>query len=191
MSSTFFQPSLASLPRKRSRAPGLYQASAPSSSKASTMRTSTSGSCRISTEPSGFSLMKTAIGTPQARWREITQSGRDLIMPVMRFSPCAGTQRVTLIACSARARSVSPRFAMSLSIAMNHCGVLRKITGFFERHECGYWCFKRPRTISMCASISALITASLASPFSPLSLITRLPMKPGAASVKAPFSSTV
>ncbi len=32
---------------------------------------------------------------------------------------------------------------MSLSIAMNHCGVLRKITGFFERHECGYWCLSR------------------------------------------------
>ncbi len=27
--------------------------------------------------------------------------------------------------------------AIGLSMAMNHCGVLRKITGFFERHECG------------------------------------------------------
>ena len=59
-------------------------------------------------------------------------------MPLMRFSPGAGTQRVALIAASARWRSVSWRLAMSLSIAMNHCGVLRKITGFFERHECGY-----------------------------------------------------
>ncbi len=57
----------------------------------------------MSTEPSGFSLMKTAIGTPQARWREITQSGRCSIMPVMRFSPAAGTQRVTLMALSAHA----------------------------------------------------------------------------------------
>ena len=65
-------------------------------------------------------------------------------------------------------------------MAMNHCGVLRKITGFFERQECGYWCLRRPRAISMPASISALITASLASPFSPLSLMTRLPVKPGA-----------
>ena len=155
------------------------------------MRTSTSGSCRISTEPSGFSLMNTAIGTPQARWREITQSGRDSIMPVMRFCPASGTQRVTEIACSARARSVSPCFAMSLSIAMNHCGVLRKMIGFFERQECGYWCLRRPRAISMPASIKALITASLALPFSPLSLMTRSPVKPGACSVKAPFSSTV
>ena len=82
--------------------------------------------------------MKSVIGTPQARWREITQSGRLSIIPVMRFSPCVGTQRVDLIAASARIRSVSFGFAISLSIAMNHCGVLRKITGFFERHECGY-----------------------------------------------------
>ena len=71
-------------------------------------------------------------------------------MPLMRFCPDGGTHCVTEIACSARARSVSPDFAlpfstMSLSIAMNHCGVLRKITGFFERQECGYWCLSRPR----------------------------------------------
>ena len=92
----------------------------------------------MSTEPSGFSLTKTAIGTPQARWREITQSGRDSIMPVMRFSPCSGTQRVTLMADSARWRSVSAGLSMPLSIAMNHCGVLRKMTGFFERQLWGY-----------------------------------------------------
>ena len=100
---------------------------------------------RISAEPSPFSRTNTAIGTPQARWREITQSGRLSIMPLMRFWPDGGTHCVTEIACSARARSVSPDLAlaaipgrMSLSIAMNHCGVLRKITGFFERQECGY-----------------------------------------------------
>ena len=60
---------------------------------------------------------------------------------------------------------------MSLSIAMNHCGVLRKMTGFFERHECGYWCLSLPRATSMPASIKALITASLASPFSPFSVM--------------------
>ena len=150
------------------------------------MRLLTRSSLRISTEPSPFSRTNTVIGTPQARWREITQSGLLSIMPVMRFSPCAGTQRVTLIAASARWRSVSPgsrlaaASAMGLSIAMNHCGVLRKITGFFERQECGYWCLSRPRAISMPASTSALMTASLASPFSPLSVSTRLPVKPGA-----------
>ena len=62
-------------------------------------------------------------------------------------------------------------------MAMNHCGVLRKITGFLERQECGYWCFSRPRAIRLPASASALMTASLASPFSPLSLMTRLPVE--------------
>ncbi len=101
----------------------------------------------MSTEPSGFSLMNTAIGTPQARWREITQSGRDSIMPLMRFSPCGGTHCVSRIACMARARSVSPGLSIALSMAMNHCGVLRKMIGFFERHECGYWCLRRPRAM--------------------------------------------
>ena len=36
----------------------------------------------------------------------------------------------------ARSRSVPPP-GISLSIAANHCGVARKITGAFERHECG------------------------------------------------------
>ena len=86
------------------------------------------------------------------------------------------------LACSAMSRSVSPsqRPSIGLSIAMNHCGVLRKITGFFERQECGYWCLSRPRAMMLPASASALMTASLASPFSPLSLMTRLPSKPGA-----------
>ena len=69
----------------RGRAPSMYQASAPSRSNASVMRLLTASSWRISAEPSAFSRMKTAIGTPQARWREITQSGRLAIMPVMRF----------------------------------------------------------------------------------------------------------
>ena len=150
------------------------------------MRLLTRASLRISTEPSSFSRTNTVIGTPQARCREITQSGLLSTMPVMRFCPCCGTQRVISIASNARLRSVSPGFALplesaiGLSIAMNHCGVLRKITGFFERQECGYWCLSRPRASSMPASTRALITASLASPLSPLSVSTRLPMKPGA-----------
>ncbi len=69
----------------------------------------TRSSRRISTEPSGFSRTNTAIGTPQARWREITQSGLASIMPVMRFSPCGGTHWVALMPASARARSVDLR----------------------------------------------------------------------------------
>ena len=51
------------------------------------MRLLTRASLRISTEPSPFSRTKTVIGTPQARWREITQSGLLSTMPVMRFFP--------------------------------------------------------------------------------------------------------
>ncbi len=66
---------------------------------------------------------------------------------------------------------------------MNHWGVLRKMTGFLERQEWGYWCFTRPRASSVPASTMALMTASLASPFSPFSVMTRLPSKPGAGAV--------
>src|SRR6202020_1532024 len=109
----------------------------------SAIRWLTASSWRISAEPSPFSRTNTAIGTPQARCREITQSGLLLIMPLMRFWPDCGTHWVTEMACDARARRVSPDLVVpssviSLSIAMNHCGVLRKITGFLERQECGY-----------------------------------------------------
>ena len=76
-------------------------------------------------------------------------------------------------------------------MAMNHCGVLRKITGFLERQECGYWWRSTPRAISAPASVSAAMTALLASPFSPLAVSTRVPVKPGAASVSTPSASTV
>jgi hypothetical protein len=71
---------LASVPRKRSRAPSAYQASAPSASKASRMRALTAGSRRISTRPSPSRFTKQVSGTPQARWRDSTQSGRASIM---------------------------------------------------------------------------------------------------------------
>jgi hypothetical protein len=60
------------------------------------------------------------------------QSGRLAIMPSMRAWPHDGIQRVSRIACSARARR---SFA---SIAMNHCDVARKITGLWQRQQCGY-----------------------------------------------------
>ena len=61
------------------------------------MRWLTSSSCRISAEPSAFSRTNTAIGTPQARWREITQSGWLSTMPLMRFWPDGGTHWATEI----------------------------------------------------------------------------------------------
>ena len=122
MSSTFCHGSLARPPRKRSRAPSAYQASAPSASNASPMRWLTSASCRISTEPSPFSRTNTAIGTPQARWREITQSGRLWIMPVMRFSPCGGTQRVALdrVQCAVAQRVVALGIAVRVVDVLVH-----------------------------------------------------------------------
>ena len=62
------------------RAVGLNQASAPSASKAAAMRVvDLARRLRISLVPP--CATKTAIGTPQARWRDITQSGRFSIMP--------------------------------------------------------------------------------------------------------------
>ena len=79
------------------------------------MRSQTSGS--RSNSPVSLST-KTAIGTPQARWRETHQSGRVSIIERMRLRPRAGTQRVASIAASAFSRS-SP----GPSIGMNHWGV--------------------------------------------------------------------
>ena len=78
-----------------------------------------------------FLLTNIAIGTPQARWREITQSGRCAIMECSRVLPCGGTKRVSSIAFSATSRRPL------VAIEMNHCGVLRKMSGAFDRQECG------------------------------------------------------
>ena len=67
------------------------------------MRAFTASSLRISP----FSSAKTQIGTPQALWRDSTQSGRSAIMPRSRFWPEAGTKRVSSMAFRARLRSVS------------------------------------------------------------------------------------
>jgi len=75
--------------------------------------------------------VNTAIGTPQARWRETHQSGLLSTIASIRFLPCGGTQRVSAIAAKAFCRRPL------VSMLMNHCGVLRKINGAFDRHECG------------------------------------------------------
>ena len=74
---------------------------------------------------------KSGIGTPQVRWREMHQSGRDSIMPVMRCSPHAGVHSTPLMSRSVWARSCAR------SMLMNHCGVARKITGDVWRQQCG------------------------------------------------------
>ena len=107
----------------------VYQASAPSAANAAAMRSTTSGSrsawpvCRFT---------NTAIGTPQARWRETHQSGLLSIIERMRLRPRSGTQRVASIAASAFSRR-----CQAPSIGMNHCAVARKISGAFDRQECG------------------------------------------------------
>ena len=93
------------------------------------MRCTTSGSrsgspVRLSTN--------TAIGTPQARWRLMHQSGRALTMPPSRLRPWSGTNFVASIAAIALARMCS-----GPSMRMNHCGVARKISGALDRQECG------------------------------------------------------
>ena len=46
-------------------------------------------------------------------------------MPLMRFSTCGGTHWVLAISRNAVSRSEMPKPSIGLSIAMNHCGVLR------------------------------------------------------------------
>ena len=93
------------------------------------MRWLTISSCRISAEPSPFSRTNTAIGTPQARWREITQSGLLSIMPLMRFWPDGGTHCVTEIACSARARKrvAGLRLAVVRDVLVHRDEPLRRV----------------------------------------------------------------
>src|SRR5271157_4273254 len=86
---------------------------------------------------------KTAIGTPQTLWRDMHQSGRVWIMFASRSSPHAGSHFTFLISSSVRVRRVSFFDAppgMGVSIEINHCSVARKITGLWQRQQCGYEC---------------------------------------------------
>ena len=46
-------------------------------------------------------------------------------------------KRVASMAANAFSRRVPPISAIGLSMAMNHCGALRKMTGALDRQECG------------------------------------------------------
>ena len=61
------------------------------------MRALTAGSRRISAVPSGWRLTKQVSGTPQARWRESTQSGRASIIEKRRLRPDSGDQLDELV----------------------------------------------------------------------------------------------
>ena len=93
------------------------------------MRATTAGSrsgspVRLSTN--------TVIGTPQARWRLMHQSGRLATIEPKRLRPCSGTKCVAAIASSAFSRMRS-----GPSSRMNQFGVARKISGALDRQECG------------------------------------------------------
>ena len=116
------------------------------------------------------------IGTPQARWREMHQSGRFATMLMMRSRPVGGTHRTWLsmasIAASRerrRRRGAGRRSPPSCpSIAMNHCDVARKMTGLWQRQQCGYvcWngsrCHSRPRSSSACFDVRVGVEHALA-----------------------------
>ncbi len=84
--------------------------------------------------------MKTAMGTPQMRWRLMHQSGRVAIMLVMRSLPQAGSQTTLSISSMASWRKVVSEPSARLtgvSRPMNHCSVARKMTGWWQRQQCG------------------------------------------------------
>ena len=76
--------------------------------------------------------IKTAMGTPQMRWRLMHQSGRVAIMLVIRSLPQAGSQMTLSISSMVSWRndvSVPSARLTGCSMSMNHCSVARKITG--------------------------------------------------------------
>ena len=76
---------------------------------------------------------KSAIGTPQVRWREMHQSGRPSTMPAIRSSPHAGNQCDVVVDRLRAPRARRPAWSM----LMNHCGVARNATGVLWRQQCG------------------------------------------------------
>ncbi len=75
------------------------------------------------------------IGVPQVRWREMHHSGWFSIICAHALSPHAGVHATCGIFSTMLLRS------RLTSIAMNHCAVARKITGFLQRQQCGYECW--------------------------------------------------
>src|ERR1700752_4750514 len=119
---------------------GVNQESAPDFLKSSTTLRLTALSFSGLPQPTH---KNTAIGTPHTRCREMHQSGRVWIMFDSRSSPHAGSHFTFLISASVRERSVSFLPAppgIGVSIEMNHCSVARKITGLWQRQQCGYEC---------------------------------------------------
>ncbi len=87
----------------RSSGVRMYQASADSFAKRETMRLLISG---LRSGSPHLRQRKTAMGTPQMRWREMHQSGRVATILVMRSCPQAGSHLTVLISSRARWRRV-------------------------------------------------------------------------------------
>src|ERR1700733_2977106 len=121
-------------------ASSVYQASAPERANSSTTFLFTAGSFNGLPQDSH---RNTAMGTPHTRWREMHQSGRDAIMFDRRSSPQAGSHFTFLMSSMVRERSVPPP-SMGVSMEMNHCSVARKMTGLWQRQQCGYECSNVP-----------------------------------------------
>src|SRR6266700_3311576 len=143
-------------PAASASASDVYQASAPKRPKKSITLRLSAGSFSGLPQPS---QRKTAIGTPQTRWREMHQSGRVAIMLERRSSPQEGSHFTFLISSKVRERRVSAVAfppGIGVSMEMNHCSVARKITGLWQRQQCGYEC----SVFSECNSAPRLRTRS-------------------------------
>src|SRR5689334_3485905 len=130
-----------------------------------------------------LSQRNTAMGTPHTRWREMHQSGRVSIMFESRSSPHDGSHFTFLISASVRVRNVSflpDPPGIGVSIEMNHCSVARKITGLWQRQQCGYEC----SVFSVCSSAPRLRTRSMMGWFASH---TRLPLYSGRPLRRIPF----
>ena len=80
--------------------------------------------------------------TSRAGWRPCCRCGR--VPTPESTSPRCRWRRARPRAASAR-RAPGPRSEPSLitaspSMRMNHCDVARKMTGLWQRQQCGYWC---------------------------------------------------
>ena len=105
------------------------QASAPSVLNRSITASNVSAVATISPH---LAHLNTGIGTPQLRWREMHQSGRSATIAPMRLTPQEGYQ-VTWLWIWSSAASRRPVF----SIETNHWSVARKMTGSWQRQQCG------------------------------------------------------
>ena len=107
------------------------QASAPFLSNSSMTRVEASAS--LATVSPHLAHLNTGMGTPQLRWREMHQSGRSATMEPMRFDGPARV-RTSRRARWRRARRSRRPF---LSMETNHWSVARKMTGSWQRQQCG------------------------------------------------------